>query len=190
MHPAPETKEPMSPTDFVYNGKMAFQRAFELVRANINKNRKSRNALHNEKIHGPTYEQGQKVLLHTPMVPVGQTTKFHNPWRGLYVILDCFNEVTYKIRELSTSKELIVHYDMLKPFCEKPATSNVPTRNTSLTQPTKPVHSNVPTQNNDLNATPSATSQRCCIFNTTTAAYESPQPCSPEPPDYSNATIN
>ena len=163
MHPAPEAEKPMSPTDFVYNRKLAFQRAFELVRANINKNQKRRNAIYNEKIHGPTYEQGQKVLLHTPVVPVGQTTKFHNPWRGPYVILDCFNEVTYKIRELSTSKELIVHYDRLKPFGEKPATSNVPTRNTSLTQPTKPVHSNVPTRNNDLNTTPPETSHRCCM---------------------------
>ena len=106
MYPVPETEEPMSTTDFVYHRKLAFQKAFELLRANINKNQKRRNAIYNEKIHGPTYEQGQKVLLHTPVVPVGQTTKFHNPWRGPYVILDCFNDVTYKIGELTTSKEL------------------------------------------------------------------------------------
>ena len=49
---------------------MAFQRALEPVRNNINKNQKRRNAIYNEKIHGPTYEPGQKVLLHTPVVPV------------------------------------------------------------------------------------------------------------------------
>ena len=101
MYPAPGTEEPMFTTDFVYYRKLAFQRAFELVRDNINKNQKRRNAIYNEKILGPTYEQGQKVLLHTPVVLVGQTTNLHNPWLGPYVILDCFNDVTYKIRELT-----------------------------------------------------------------------------------------
>ena len=148
MFPNPE-KPSTSVDEFVQNRQKAFQRAFELVRANLNKNQKRRNALYNQRVHGPLYEDGQKVLLHSPAVPVGQTAKFSSPWRGPYVIVQCLNDVTYQIRELSTNKESVVHYDRLKPFFEKPATSNVPTRSTTIPQPAQPpIQSNVPTRNN------------------------------------------
>ena len=70
----------------------------------------------------------QKVLLHNPVVPVGKSHKFFSPWKGPYVILQCLNDVTYRIQEIARQKELIVHYDRLKPFHEPPPTSNVPTR--------------------------------------------------------------
>ena len=36
--------------------------------------------------------------------------------------------MTYRIQELATQKELVVHYDRLKLFHKPPPTSNVPTR--------------------------------------------------------------
>ena len=36
--------------------------------------------------------------------------------------------MTYRIQEIATQKELVVHYDRLKLFHEPPPTSNVPTR--------------------------------------------------------------
>ena len=36
--------------------------------------------------------------------------------------------MTYRIQEIATQKELVVHYDRLKLFHELPPTSNVPTR--------------------------------------------------------------
>ena len=125
------------------------------------------------------------MLLHTPVVPVGQTTKFHNPWRGPYVILDCFNDVTYKIRELTTSKGLIIHYDRLKPYYKKLATSNVPTRNIKLPQPNTPVQSNVPTRNIDLTSTIPETSHKCCMH------FQQPplQPANLHSPPHQNQQI-
>ena len=80
------------------------------------------------KFHGSTYQVNQNVLLLNPVVPVRTSPKFFSPWRGPYVILQCLNEVTYRIQEIATQKELIVHYDRLKAILEPPTTSNVLTR--------------------------------------------------------------
>ena len=76
MLPSPESDCPTNVHEFVHPRKQAFQRAFALVRDNLNKNQRRRNAIYNHKVHGPTDRDGQKVLLHTPVVPVSQNPKF------------------------------------------------------------------------------------------------------------------
>ena len=65
------------------------------------------------------------------VVPVGKSPKFFCPWKGPYVIIQDINDVIYRIEDPLTNKQLVVHYDRLKPFKEPPPTSNVPTRDTS-----------------------------------------------------------
>ena len=129
MYPNPQENTTTDIHEFVHNKQQAFQRAFELVRRNLNEKQKRRNAIYNKKVHGPTYKEGQKVLLYHPAIAVGTTSKFANPWKGPYVIEKCLNDVTFRIKEENSSKQQIVHYDRLKPFSEPPPTSNVPTRN-------------------------------------------------------------
>ena len=113
----------------MHNKQQAFQRAFELVRRNLNEKQKRRNAIFNKEVHGPTYKEGQNVLLYHPAIAVSTTSKFASPWKGPYVIERCLNDVTFKIEEENSSKQQIVHYDRLKPFFKFPPTSNVPTIN-------------------------------------------------------------
>ena len=129
MYPNPQENETTDIHEFVHNKQQAFQRAFELVRRNLNEKQKRRNAIYNKKVHGPTYKEGQKALLYHPAIAVGTASKFASPWKGPYVIEKCLNDVTFKIKEENSSKQQIVHYDRLKPFFEPPPTSNVPTRN-------------------------------------------------------------
>ena len=99
---------------------------------------------YNKKFHGPLYEARLKVLLHSPVVPVGKTPKFFTPWKGPQVI----NDVTYRIQDLHTKKELVVHYDRLKPFKDPPPTSNVPSRDKQvclITTSEKGTHYTAPT---------------------------------------------
>ena len=114
--------------EFVYSKQQAFQRAFELVRRNLNEKQKRRNAIYNKKVHGPSYKERQKVLLYHPAIVVGTISNFASPWKGPYIIEKCLNDVTFRIEE-NSAKQQIVHYDRLKPFFEPPPTSNVPTRN-------------------------------------------------------------
>ena len=145
MFPSPESDCTTNVHEFVHQRKQAFPRAFALVRDNLNKNQRRRNAIYNHKVHGPTYRDGQEVLLHTPVVPVGQSPKFFSPWRGPYTILKCLNDVNYQIKEASTGKESVVHYDRLKPFRRRPPTTNIPTR--EKTPEPAISTSNVPTRN-------------------------------------------
>ena len=95
----------------------------------MNEKQKRRNAIYNKKVHGPTYKEGQKVLLYNPAIAVGTASKFASPWKGPYVTEKNLNDVLFRIKEENSSKQQIVPYDILKPFFEPPPTSNVPTRN-------------------------------------------------------------
>ena len=131
MYPNPQENVTTDIHEFVHNKQQAFQRAFELVRRNLNEKQKRRNAIYNKKFHGPTYKEGQKTLLYHPAIAVGTTSKFASPWKGPYVIENCLNDVTFRIKEENSSKQQMVHYDRLKPFFELLPTSTVPTRNKS-----------------------------------------------------------
>ena len=130
MYPSPNDRLPSNTNEFVSARKLAFQKAYESARSTLNQNQKRRNELYNRKVHGPFYQEGQKVLLQSPVVPVGKSPKFFCPWKGPYVIIQDINDVTYRIEDPLTNKQLVVHYDRLKPFKEPPPTSNVPTSDT------------------------------------------------------------
>ena len=104
MFPSPESDSPSNVHEFVHQRKQIFQRAFALVLDNLNKDQRRRNNIYNHKVHGPTYRDGQEVLLPTPVVPVGRSPKFFSTWRGPYTILKCLNDVNYQIKEVSTGK--------------------------------------------------------------------------------------
>ena len=82
IFPNPSVQTHVDVHDFVYRRKEAFQRAFELVRTNLNRNQKHRNAIYKRKVHGSVYSGGQHVLLHSPINKKGQTAKFFSSWRG------------------------------------------------------------------------------------------------------------
>ena len=128
MYPSPIDQPPADNHEFVSARKIQFQKAYDSARMALNFNQKRCNAMYSRKVHGPAYQVDQQVLLHNPVFPVGKSHKFFSPWKGPYVILQCLNDVTSRIQEIATQKELIVHYDHLELFHEPPATSNVPTR--------------------------------------------------------------
>ena len=129
MYPNPQENETTDIHEFVHNKQQAFQRAFDLVRRKLNEKQKRRNAIYNKRVPGPTYKEGQKVLLYHPAIAVGTTSNFASPWKGPYVIEKSLNDVTFRIKEENFPKQQFVHYDRLKPFFEPPPTSNVPTIN-------------------------------------------------------------
>ena len=128
IYPNPSDQPPADIHEFVSARQVRFQKAYDSVRTALKFNQRCRNALYNRKVHGPTYQVNQKLLLHNPVVPVGKSSKFFSPWKGPYVILQCLNDVTYRIQKIATQKELVVQNDRLKLFHKPPPTSNVPTR--------------------------------------------------------------
>ena len=132
MYRPPPSKTPVDVNDWVSQKEEAFRQAYELVRRNATSQQRRRNNLYNKRVHGPTYKEGENVLLHYPVVPVAKSPKLSSTWRGPYEILKCLNDVNYKIKEMVTGKVQVVHYDRMKRYHGPiPVASNVQTRKTT-----------------------------------------------------------
>ena len=68
--------------DWISQKEEAFRQAYELVRRNATAQQRRRNNLYNKRVHGPTYKEGELVLLHNPVVQPGKSPKLSSSWRG------------------------------------------------------------------------------------------------------------
>ena len=129
MYRPPPSTTPIDAHDWVSQKEEVFRQAYELVRRNATSQQRRRNNLYNKRVHGPTYKEGDYVLLHYPVVQPGKSPKLASPWRGPYETLKCLNDVNYKIKEITTGKVQVVHYDRMKKYHGPiPVASNVQTR--------------------------------------------------------------
>ena len=117
---------------FVQQKRVDMQRAHEAARFHHQAAQQRRNDLYNSKLHGPRYKPGDNVWLQNSVIPEGLSPKISYPWKGPYTILQCLNDVTYKIKSTVNQKETIVHYDRLKPFVQRPEELQLPRREPSL----------------------------------------------------------
>ena len=128
----PPSTTPIDIYDWVSQKEEAFRQTYELVRRNATIQQRRRNNLYNKRVHGPTYKEGEHVHLHYPVVQSGKIPKLSSPWRGPYEILKCLNDVNYKIKEFTTCKVQVVHYDRMKRYHGPiPVASNVQSRRTT-----------------------------------------------------------
>ena len=134
MYRPPQSTPPIDVHDWVSQKEEAFRQAYELVRRNATVQQRRRNNLYNKRVHGPKYKEGEHILLHYPVVQPGKSPKLSSPWRGPYEILKCSNDVNYRIKEITTGKVQVVHYDRMKRYHGPiPVASNVQTRKTTHT---------------------------------------------------------
>ena len=82
MYPNPQENATTDIHEFVHSKQQAFQRAFELVRRNLNEIQKRRTLSTIKRSTAPHTKEGQNVLLHHPNTAVGTTSKFASPWKG------------------------------------------------------------------------------------------------------------
>ena len=99
MFSPPKSDEPPTVHDFVQNRTDAFRKAYKLVRKSSTAQQRRRSALYNKRVHGPTYQEHEMVLLHYPVVEAGRSAKFASLWRGPYQIIKCLSDVNYLIEK-------------------------------------------------------------------------------------------
>ena len=134
MYKPPKHSEPSSLNKQVLERQEAIRKSFELVRRNTTAQQLRRSALYHRKVHGPVYKEGDRVVLHYPLTPLGCSPKLSSHYR----LIKCLNDVNYKVEEIGNEKQLVVRYDRLKRYHDVVApTSIIPERN--------PVSKNVPT---------------------------------------------
>ena len=108
------------------------QRAHKAARLHFQAALLRRNVLYKSKLHGPRYKPDENVWLHSSVIPKGLSPKFSTPWKGPYTILQCLNDVTYKIKNTADQKETIVRYDRSKPLVQRPEKLQLPQREPGL----------------------------------------------------------
>ena len=87
MYRPPPSTTQIDVHDWVLQKEEAFRQAYGFVRRNATAQQRRHKSLYNKRVHGPTYKEGEHVLLHYPVVPVGKSPKLAIPWRGPYEIL-------------------------------------------------------------------------------------------------------
>ena len=137
--------------EYVAETRLQFHTAYEQARQYLKGQQKHQHALYNAKVHSPKYTEGQMVFRYDHWTPQGLSPKLHSFWRGLYKITQVISEMTYKICEIETNKELIVHSDSMKP-CRSPPGGFVPPTSTppALMQTPNEILPILPLQNDSL----------------------------------------
>ena len=80
--------------EYVAETRLRFHTAYEHARQYLKGQQKRQRALYNAKIHGPTYTEGQLIILHNPSTPQGLRPKVHSFWRGPYKITQVISDTT------------------------------------------------------------------------------------------------
>ena len=109
MFRPPPSATPLNVHDWVSQKQEVFRQTYEFNRRNATTQQRRRNNLYSRRVQCPTYKEGEYVLFHYPVVPVGKSPKLSSPWRGPYDILKRLDDVTYKVKELNIGKVQVVH---------------------------------------------------------------------------------
>ena len=73
---------------------------------------------------GPQYEVGDLVMVFNPTIKTGQTKKFKSFYSGPQVTREIINDLIFVIEDVKTKKQQKVHYDRLKRFNSRSATTD------------------------------------------------------------------
>ena len=91
-----------------------------LATQNVNHNIDRNKDAHDAKAKEPNFKVGQTVLLYTPHVQKGLSSKLQRKWAGPYYIVECCQNHTYSLRHADTHvlHKSLVHANRLKQFQE------------------------------------------------------------------------
>ena len=89
---------------------------FQYVRSKCALEHHRQKLIFDTKIYGPSYKEQDLVLVHSPVVKTGQSTKFISHWSGPYVIRKKINDVNYIVQNSNNGKKSIVLYDRIKHY--------------------------------------------------------------------------
>ncbi|CAC5398185.1 unnamed protein product [Mytilus coruscus] len=92
--------------------------AKEIATENIKKAQIRQKQHYDKKTALPTFQIGDKVLLHSPKVPIGHSSKLHRKWTGPFYITAKGLNHTYKLRRSNNHiiMQSMINANRLKPY--------------------------------------------------------------------------
>ena len=107
-----DTTTTFSPIEYVRQLQRSLEYAYEVTRSHLGYVQQRNKTLYDQKVHGKPFKVGDKVWLHTTVVPRESHKKLHHPWIGPYIVVENLSNVNYRIKsETDPEKFHIVHFD-------------------------------------------------------------------------------
>ena len=124
MYQTIQTKIYPTLSDYVGCLKDELQTCHELVRESMEVEQQRQKTYYDRSTFGPQYEVGDLVMVFNPTIKTGQTKKFKSFYSGPQVIREIINDLNFVIEDVKTKKQQKVHYDRLKRFNSRSATTD------------------------------------------------------------------
>ena len=99
------------------------QECHELVRESMDGEQERQKTYYDRCTFGPQYEVADLVVVFNPTMKTGQTKKFKSFYSGPQVIREINNDQNFVIEDVKTKKKQKVHYDRIKRFNSRSATT-------------------------------------------------------------------
>jgi hypothetical protein len=113
----PIGQEELLETDYACTLRDRMQDAWDRARTCLQESARRQKRYYDKKLAGKPHEPGDVVwYLSRPQVK-GLSPKLQTKWDGPYLVLDRLSNVTYRIQKTKRTRQLIVYFDKLKPFC-------------------------------------------------------------------------
>jgi len=134
MFGLPTGQIPTSPNQYALTLRHNLENIYHKVRTRMGLKQSRQKELYDQKTKGAPFKTDDLVWLFCPAVPRGKPRKFHCPWQGPYRVVKPISEVLYQISpQGSKRKQMIVHFDRLKPYHARQMPRDIPDRSESST---------------------------------------------------------
>ena len=122
--------------EYVSNLRTSLETAYEYVRDRMGHKLEEQKARYDTKTCGKSFEAGDLVWLHNPVVPRGKSRKLHQPWTGPYKVVKKVAESVYGLQHTQRHrKRPVVHFNRLKSCSPD---TRLPQVNKACPQPSDP----------------------------------------------------
>ena len=116
MYETRHTESNPTPSDFIFKTRRELQRAHHQIRIHMEVEQTKQKTYYDYRAYGPTYKEGQQVLVFFPTVKKGETKKFTSSYKGPYTNVKIINDLNFQVCHNETKKTIEVHYDRLKQY--------------------------------------------------------------------------
>ena len=124
MYQTIQTKICPTLSDYVGCLKDELQTCHELFRESMDVEQERQKTYYDRSTFGPQYEVGDLVMMINPTMKTGQTKKFKSFYSEPQVKREIINDLNFVFEDVKTKKQQKVHYDRLKRFNSRSATTD------------------------------------------------------------------
>ena len=124
MYQTIQTKIYPTLSDYVGCLKDELKTCHELVGESTDVEQERQKTYYDRSTFGPQYEVGDLVMVFNPTIKTGQKKKFKSYCIGPQVIREMINDLNFVIEDVKAKKQPKVHYDRLKRFHSRSATTD------------------------------------------------------------------